>query len=533
MSDAVADFVVRARDDASKVIGNISSSVTDLRDVMSTLATSAGPLGIAAVAVTGIGAAVAAGAMALADSVEQLDRISASTGVSVENLQVMQRVVEAGGGNFEGVSAALTKLNLSIQRGDPLVKKLGLDTSDTFTAFRQLSDILLSTNDAKERDAIATALMGKAAAELIPDMLSVSSSFDATHDSMKRMGALMTGDALKAARDLDAKADELKASWADFATSIEKRALPVLANLAAALADATRQALGLQKTPQELAADSVSTILRDTEGQAFEQRKKSLLAQRDLQLQKTKYDPTNLVANMIIAGINKAIEELQKAETLRKTAGSVLGGNTNPTREKVNAQAIAMQQAYANHLADPLPSNSPAVLSAYELQELTKSVQQSSGALSDLKNDLDDTGSGVSILGDRLVALRESVASHISAAVSSVVSGAMSISEAFQSLMQSILQEIGTSLAKLGIGLGLEALGVATGQPWLVSVGAGVAGSGRSAGPNTAQTATAGGTTVYNINALNAKDMVQEIMSPTGSLRRANDYVRAVSRAGR
>lgn len=532
MSDAVAEYIVRARDDASKVLGNISSSVTDLRDVMSTLATSAGPLGIAAVAATGLGAAVAAGAMALADNVEQLDRMSASTGVSVENLQVMRRVVEEGGGNFEGMSSALTKLNLAIENGNPMVKKLGLNTSDTFTAFRQLSDILISTTDAKQRDAIATALMGKTAAELIPDLLNMASSFDATHDSMKRAGALMGGDALKSARELDAQTDKLKASWADFATSIEKRALPVLANLAGALADATRQALGLQKTPQELAADSVSAILRDTEGQAFEQRQKSLLAQRDLQLQKTKYDPTNLVANMIIAGINKAMEDLQKAEVLRKTAGGALNDKPTPTPGKVNAQALAMQQAYANHLADPLPTNSPQAIAAYELGELEKIVDQASSSFGALKNDMEETSTQASVLGQSLGQLKQSVASSISNAIQSVISGAATISQAFSSLMKSILEEIATSLARLGIGLGLQALGIATGQPWLVSVGAGVSGSGVGAGRSTGP-AVSNGNTVFNINTLNAKDMVGEIMSPTGSLRGANDYVRAVSRASR
>lgn len=119
--------------------------------------------------------------------------------------------------------------------------------------------------------------------------------------------------------------------------------------------------------------------------------------------------------------------------------------------------------------------------------------------------------------------MKSAVASSIGSAVDAVVSGGVAIGAAFRAMMQSIVESVAAAMVKLGIGLGLEALGLATGQPWITAIGKGVAGSGAMA--------PSGGDT-YNISTLDAKTITDAIVAPTGSWRRANDRVREVALAG-
>jgi hypothetical protein len=117
------------------------------------------------------------------------------------------------------------------------------------------------------------------------------------------------------------------------------------------------------------------------------------------------------------------------------------------------------------------------------------------------------------------------VASDIASAVDQFIYASGTFREVWHSLMQSILSDLAATAAKLGVGLGLELLGFAVGGPAgavIATVGERVA-SGHAMAP--------GGDTYY-ISTLNAKDLIDDLVSPTGQMRQANDRIRDVARAG-
>jgi len=116
------------------------------------------------------------------------------------------------------------------------------------------------------------------------------------------------------------------------------------------------------------------------------------------------------------------------------------------------------------------------------------------------------------------------VGANINQTISEIVRGSQNIRSIFSQLMASIAQDIAETGLKLGLGLGLDLLGVAIGGP----IGGFISGVGAGVMPHAM--APAGGDT-YNISTLNAKDLIQEIVSPSGQLRRANDRIRDVSLA--
>ena len=97
----ILGIIIRAQDDASRSIDDVGKSITKLAGIGGRGFPIAGVLaGIGtAAAAAGVGVATAAIAMSkgLAESAERLDRLSATTGTSVENLQVLERAFKNAG----------------------------------------------------------------------------------------------------------------------------------------------------------------------------------------------------------------------------------------------------------------------------------------------------------------------------------------------------------------------------------------------------------------------------------------------------
>lgn len=235
MAENAVQILVEARGNAQAHIAGVTQSLAGLRVALAALAT---PVGIFGALATG---AIAAGTAALtlgrqmADTVEQLDRLSSRTGVSVENLQVMRQVIDESGGNVEGLTTALTFLNRAIANGEPILGQLGITTKDAFEAFRQLADAFSRSDDTAKKNAISFKLLGRGGADLIADMEALTKAFDSTNASMRANGSLITGDVLPAARELDAEFDKLgqtmKGVWTSTAAAAQGAALSIVRSI--------------------------------------------------------------------------------------------------------------------------------------------------------------------------------------------------------------------------------------------------------------------------------------------------------------
>lgn len=106
------------------------------------------------------------------------------------------------------------------------------------------------------------------------------------------------------------------------------------------------------------------------------------------------------------------------------------------------------------------------------------------------------------------------VANNFTQMIDGVVSGTQTIGSAFDNLIRGILRSIADAALQEGIGLGLSALGNAIpGGGFLIDVGKHLAGTKGAVGV---------GPTQVNINALSAKDILRNLISPTGEFRQAN-----------
>lgn len=227
MAIGTAEFVVKARDEASAALARITGATTDLRGAFNSLASKAGVFGLIATgAAAAVGGIVAAG-KAMADTVETLDRTAVRTGVSIERLQAIQEVVRQGGGDVDAVTAALGFLNRAIATQEPLLGKLGITTHDTYAAFTQLAGVLSRSSDAAARTEVAFKLMGRGAGEIIGLLGEVATQSDAMQQSLRESGGLISGQTAESARKLDKQLDALGQTWRSLTTSFQALAVPI------------------------------------------------------------------------------------------------------------------------------------------------------------------------------------------------------------------------------------------------------------------------------------------------------------------
>lgn len=228
MADAQVGILIKARDEASGVLNKLSGGVTNLQGALGDMAKSAGAFGLIAAGAVAAGAAAIAAVSKIANAVEELDRIAYSTGTTIEQLQAVKEIVTQGGGDFASVTASMNKLNKAMADGEPLAKRLGLSTTDTFTAYKQLAEVLTGIQDPITRNGVAMKLLGKSYAEVLPDMKAIVENGDAMMESLKATDGLLTGETAEAARKADAAFDQLGQTWRALSVSLTTLIVPAV-----------------------------------------------------------------------------------------------------------------------------------------------------------------------------------------------------------------------------------------------------------------------------------------------------------------
>ncbi len=243
MSDPVVQLVLRARDEATAKIREVSGAVAELLGIMSGLTAGLGPIGAVATAVAAAGAAAIAMGRKYADAGLEIQHASEATGVSAERYQVLRKVVEESGGNAEGLEKALERLNRSIEAGDPLLKALHITTRDVGEAFIQLMQRLDDSSDSAAKTTAAVKLLGKTGADLVGSSHAIATQTEETEAQLRKSGDLMSGEAVTSAVKLHEEFDKLGHSvgglgkWiGDLSANV---LLPLIANLNRAI-DAAR-----------------------------------------------------------------------------------------------------------------------------------------------------------------------------------------------------------------------------------------------------------------------------------------------------
>jgi hypothetical protein len=253
--------------------------VAGLAQGLSTVAATAGPLGVAGAALLAIaGGAIAATSIAgkLADDFEQLDNAAKRIGTSTQNIQVLQEALREQGLSADVATTALTFLSRAIAENNPLLKQLGITARDPYTAFVQLADVLSRSSDTAKNNAIAMKLMGRGVGDLLSIMGDLNRVLPEIRARMQQNGSLITDDMVPALRKLDSELDVLKNDWHGAWTQLQKDMLPT-ATFVAKWADDTLAKLrdvvaGVKEAASNLGHPAPATpeLLRGGGGAKFE-----------------------------------------------------------------------------------------------------------------------------------------------------------------------------------------------------------------------------------------------------------------------
>lgn len=631
-----AEIVISARDEATAIIGNVASELGSFGGLLSRLATSAGPVGLALASIGAAAGGVTVLGATIASDTEELDRMSVRTGVSIEKLQVLRETIVENGGSADSLTVALSFLNRAIATSDPLLGKLGITGHDTYDVFMQLAKVLASSGDAAKKTEVAYQLLGRGSGDLIGSLGQIVGESAEVEKRMRAMGGIIEGSAAEGARKLDKQLDDLGRSTRSLLTNVGTFAVPaatlLVKGLNSVLEFAVEAARGIRDygaALEELDAAKKSQGMveptypkawtdRDASGrltttvpynvptiggvEVVAQGKKDPLAnlnfddgkesQREKRLKEimrllgqTRSEAETTLRSLEAIEDAKARTQIENAlkigpevpraldEYNRKLEATATetGGTASELEQVVNS-VVALRTAGATLDLDSRLSISEEVLDSYAELVNTLGVardraQEYLTTWANAKNEeerkqarikfgvetekpygpevpegglpktaasvraewsktLSELTSAAGILDDTFSQVFNSLEQGFHAAFSGIVSGTMTVGAALKTMWTSVVDAILAELARIAAVAVIKLIAKAAGLPIVSSV-ASVPTTGSASAIAAAQQGTSN-TNIFHISSFEGRDIVRELVSPSGRLRYGANQVTLV-----
>ncbi len=155
---------------------------------------------------------------------ETLQRASAKTGLAVETLSTLKYAAATTGGDFEGLSAAVAKMDKTIgaatsgnKTAQATLGALGLNAKDLAgrtdgaeIAFKKFTETLAATENPIRRVQLATSVLGKAGADQIPMLIEMGLHWDEMKEKAERAGVYLSGAQAKALAETSQKLHDMQ-----------------------------------------------------------------------------------------------------------------------------------------------------------------------------------------------------------------------------------------------------------------------------------------------------------------------------------
>ena len=224
-----------------------------------------GSLGVAALAT-----AFYAVGRAMQDTLNRMDQISKmslKTGVSVEALSALRYAAEMSDVSLESLETALIKLSKAINANDPAFTKMGVKLTDANGKLRSNEDILLDVADAfqgmeegAQQTAIATAIFGRAGADMIPMLNGGKEGVTALMEEAERLGVTFDTVSAQKAERFNDSITSLQNSAMGFVQELVIGLMPAIDNISNAMETASGKSgnLGSKLTPLQAIARGVA-----------------------------------------------------------------------------------------------------------------------------------------------------------------------------------------------------------------------------------------------------------------------------------
>lgn len=472
--------------------------VGQLESLANAAASAEGILGITVGAVAAIGAAGVAASLNLAESVKQLENLSAQSGVSAANLQVIQFAFRRAGIDSGSLSTGLFFLNRAIANNSPALAQLNITSRDTFTAFMQAAQGIAGMTDATERANVTRDLFGRGSRELIPVILDLAGSFDKMDAAATLSGNKLSGEQLDAMMKTFAASEQMKASIHGLGNEFALSFAPAVtsgANALTGLVENMRKAIEWRDKmdaafygSKARAATPAAGASPSSPGGIFGPDFPAELEAKRLQDQ---YDAIKLKRAVDFGGLPQFGSFADKQGLRGGSAASNFMNFLAPKADDVKLQLGDAGKAYAKFADDV----------AHSMGIVGQSVNQ-----------------GFITVLTQLTSKTQTFASAMKTIWKSIVDGILS------ALADLIASAITGQFIKL-LGLALTAI---TGNPGFgfgaTSAAGGLTGEALVGGaPGAGAASLGGGGNTYVIQTFDAKSTLGALVNPTGSFRRAND----------
>jgi hypothetical protein len=212
-----------------------------------------------------------------------LIKVSAQTGVSVEELQKLRYAAEQSGLSAEDMDSALVKLNKSIVAA----KRSGKETTGAFKAagitlkdlksltpdeiFRKLASAVANTSDESHKQALAFDILGKSGTEFLAVLNEGAWGLREFGDELAATGAIMTQDLAKSSKEFGDIMTRTMQHVRGLALGILKQLLPGLKGGATAMDEwikankewLTQKVVGVVKDLVEMGTAFVNIVRND------------------------------------------------------------------------------------------------------------------------------------------------------------------------------------------------------------------------------------------------------------------------------
>lgn len=197
-------------------------------------------------------AGLVASVKSYADQADELGKLSQRIGVSVEALSALKYAGDLADVSLDQLGTGVKQLSknmLDASRGSKELREifaaLDVSTVDAATgALRATDDVLLdladrfaAMPDSAEKTAVAMKLLGRSGADLIPLLNAGSSGLRAAADEARRFGLTITTEGAKAAEEFNDNLTRINKRVEGLTISLGNQFLPVLANIADAMAN--------------------------------------------------------------------------------------------------------------------------------------------------------------------------------------------------------------------------------------------------------------------------------------------------------
>lgn len=196
---------------------------------------------VAKVGVAGI-VAIGAGAVAttkkVAETTDNIDKMSQKLGLSTESYQEWDYVMSQAGVEIDSMSMGLKTMTNLVESGSDAFDDLGVATKNTDGTFRKQEDIFDDTikalqgmEEGVEKTALAQEIFGRNGQDLLPLLNSSAESTEELKNQAQELGLVLNDETIQAGVDMTDSMDTLERSFSAVFTQLASALLPSMLDL--------------------------------------------------------------------------------------------------------------------------------------------------------------------------------------------------------------------------------------------------------------------------------------------------------------